>query len=86
MEIVMGKRPSRPSKEMGAHGLDGSIWDLVEDCWRQDPAERLSAGQIVDKFRLERDDVFTLAPEWDNTFVQEIRCNLEDHMFHPPTL
>jgi hypothetical protein len=84
IEIMKGKRPPRP--DVAIEGLTDRTWDLVEECWRRNPTERPSAGEIVQALRSEMDGQFTTGPDWDNSFIQEIRCNLEDHIFRPPLL
>ena len=49
-KIVEGKRPSRPPAGNLAWvqwGLTDVIWELMEDCWRQDPTSRPTAEDIV---------------------------------------
>jgi|ERR1700685_4216683 hypothetical protein len=47
--LQRGRRPSRPQHDLcRIRGLNNTIWDLIEDCWRTEPLERPSAGQIVD--------------------------------------
>lgn len=40
-------RPSRPTSSSSARGLTDDIWALIEDCWKQDPAARPKAEEIV---------------------------------------
>ncbi|KAJ7572902.1 kinase-like domain-containing protein [Mycena floridula] len=41
-EVSEGRRPSRPPNV-----FSNKLWDLVEKCWRQDPAQRPPAREVV---------------------------------------
>ena len=41
-----GKRPERPQGEAGKLFTDG-IWNMVEDCWKAEPSERITAKDIL---------------------------------------
>jgi hypothetical protein len=36
-----GYRPSKPNK------MAEELWQLVDDCWKQDPLERPDMGEVV---------------------------------------
>lgn len=81
----MGNRPSRPPAERDlSWGLDDALWALVEACWHQRPSERPAARAIVEFIRSHsnQDSSERPEPDWDKTFMREIRSNLEGHPFH----
>ncbi|KAJ7113410.1 kinase-like domain-containing protein, partial [Mycena epipterygia] len=43
--VLDGKRPSQPSSCSGTPALN-SLWDLLQDCWREKPDTRPTAVQI----------------------------------------
>nr|KAJ3417961.1 hypothetical protein HK105_000548 [Polyrhizophydium stewartii] len=43
VKIKSGERPFRP------HGLPEALWQIIEDCWQQDPAARPSFSQVVER-------------------------------------
>nr|KAJ3421023.1 hypothetical protein HK105_004702 [Polyrhizophydium stewartii] len=43
VKIKSGERPFRP------HGLPEALWQIIEDCWQQDPAARPSFAQVVER-------------------------------------
>ncbi|KAJ7572893.1 kinase-like domain-containing protein [Mycena floridula] len=45
-EVSESRRPSRPPDV-----FSDELWDLVEKCWRQDPAHRPSATDVVNSLR-----------------------------------
>jgi len=40
-----GKRPDRPT---GKGNMLDELWDLIEQCWVQQPAERLTMKEVLD--------------------------------------
>ncbi|KIM76252.1 hypothetical protein PILCRDRAFT_654444 [Piloderma croceum F 1598] len=64
--VMEGKRPARPTEAL----LDDNIWRLVEACWTQQPNDRPSATQIVQRlvtFTRRRGYVDQRpVDEWDN--------------------
>ncbi|KAJ7839426.1 hypothetical protein B0H14DRAFT_2316590, partial [Mycena olivaceomarginata] len=42
--VGLGNRPLRPALE----NIDG-VWELLENCWKQQPEERLTAVKVVEK-------------------------------------
>jgi len=49
IRIVRGGRPSRP-EEARSLGLSDSVWDMVERCWKQDPAQRPLISEVLGFF------------------------------------
>ncbi|KAF7974052.1 hypothetical protein HWV62_13449 [Athelia sp. TMB] len=50
--ISAGKRPERPFSQLAqTRGLSDHVWDIVVACWRPQPAERLTAEQIIQRLR-----------------------------------
>jgi serine/threonine protein kinase len=46
--VVHGIRPSRPAPDICArHGLDSKTWDIMQECWKAQPAKRPSASNVV---------------------------------------
>ena len=45
MRVPEGLRPSRQEYELSR--LDAKIWDVLERCWVQIPAERLTMSIVV---------------------------------------
>ncbi|KIM82231.1 hypothetical protein PILCRDRAFT_71097, partial [Piloderma croceum F 1598] len=50
--VAKGARPPRPSHALSlVRGLNNAVWNIVESCWSQDPNDRWSAHQIVERLR-----------------------------------
>lgn len=47
LSVLQGKRPQRPSPDR--NGLDNDVWELIENCWDQNPALRPTAKQIIQR-------------------------------------
>ena len=45
-KVLDGERPERPQGEAGTLFTDG-IWNMVEDCWKTNPSERITAKDIL---------------------------------------
>lgn len=43
------QRPSRPPEPAAARGLDDHMWDLMQDCWRTQPADRPDMSVVLDR-------------------------------------
>lgn len=43
-----GRRPERPH-DAKQHGLTDDLWQLMENCWKTKPSERLSIREVVGK-------------------------------------
>lgn len=44
--VLQGERPERPRREEGKMFTD-EMWEIVEDCWRQGPNDRISARNVL---------------------------------------
>ncbi|KAJ7575892.1 kinase-like domain-containing protein, partial [Mycena floridula] len=47
-EVISGKRPDRPTQEE-APCLTDNVWQLIEQCWRQDASMRPQAREVVNE-------------------------------------
>ncbi|KAF6757190.1 kinase-like domain-containing protein [Ephemerocybe angulata] len=50
IKVMGGARPSKPLPDEPAfqqYGLSGSLWDLMGECWQQDPEDRPTAAEIL---------------------------------------
>ena len=45
-QVVNGARPVKPDNAVEI-GLGGKMWELVEECWSQEPTKRPTIGQIL---------------------------------------
>ncbi|KAG6907327.1 hypothetical protein DXG01_009409 [Tephrocybe rancida] len=70
LKVTKGQVPSRPSDGDPAyliHGLNESIWKLMERCWAFDPLARPAMAAIVSSLELERSTTFKdprPPPQW----------------------
>ena len=39
-------RPSRPDVVGDLHGIDDYLWDIIQECWAQEPSHRPSASDV----------------------------------------
>ena len=46
LKVMTGERPERPQGEAGKRFTD-DIWNMVEDCWKAKPSERITAKDIL---------------------------------------
>lgn len=49
--ILHGVRPNRPISPGTNRPMDSKLWDLIQQCWHQDPSRRPSAKRIVEKLQ-----------------------------------
>jgi len=64
-----GERPTRP-QEAQELGMTDSMWDMTVRCWHQDPAQRPTMTEVIE--RLRELLVSSLSIEADlNDFLQE---------------
>ncbi|KAJ7583144.1 kinase-like domain-containing protein, partial [Mycena floridula] len=45
LKVIRGNRPARPETPE----LENDVWDLIQDCWKEDPDKRPTATQIVQR-------------------------------------
>jgi len=48
LKVMIAERPTRPTADMGRMMSD-ELWNLVEVCWKQDPAERPEMVDVVER-------------------------------------
>ena len=46
LNILHGERPTRPEEPEGGRFTDG-IWEILELCWKHQPADRISAKSVL---------------------------------------
>lgn len=47
---MKGKRPAQPSHSLSrGRGMNDIVWLLVDACWAQDPTQRPSANDIIER-------------------------------------
>jgi hypothetical protein len=86
--VLDQKRPCRPPDEICTMtGLDCEMWHLIEDCWRQLPADHPTTTEIVERLcsRVGRIDEQSLS-DWDNSFTSRLRSALIQHSNEPETV
>ncbi|TDL22521.1 kinase-like protein [Rickenella mellea] len=44
---VNDQRPPRPSEPATSLGLDDHMWELIEDCWKTQPGDRMPMDEVV---------------------------------------
>jgi hypothetical protein len=72
--VLGGRRPSRLPSCSGKPSLDG-LWDLLQNCWKEMPASRPTASQIVESL-MGPDIKATTAQsikDWDASFTSRFR-------------
>ncbi|KAG6917277.1 hypothetical protein DXG01_003225 [Tephrocybe rancida] len=62
IRIVQGSVPSKP--KVLQHGLNESIWELMEQCWKYEPRARPDISAIVKRLRREVNQDPRPAPQW----------------------
>ena len=51
--VMRGRRPTRPMLELcETRGISDELWDLIQTCWAQNPMERPTAEQIMERLRV----------------------------------
>jgi hypothetical protein len=51
MDVVKNaKRPPKPQADID-HGLDNTLWSVIEDCWSQKPSNRPTAETVSSRLR-----------------------------------
>ena len=50
---TQGERPKKPegadALEMAKRGLDDNLWQLLEECWDQNPKKRPNIHQVLER-------------------------------------
>ncbi|KAG6807547.1 hypothetical protein H0H92_007132 [Tricholoma furcatifolium] len=55
IQVLRGRRPSRPSKagrSWSVWGLTADIWSSMEECWHAEPAKRPTIGMIIQQLEM----------------------------------
>ena len=79
--MIAGKtesnRPRPPPEECNQVGLDNAIWDMMEECWRTDAADRPTACDLVRTLTLQLRARGSEVPDvrWNDSVV-ELRSTL----------
>ena len=47
-KVVRGQRPERPQGKAGVL-FTGDVWEMLELCWKQQPGERISAKNVLQR-------------------------------------
>ncbi|KAJ7719093.1 kinase-like domain-containing protein [Mycena maculata] len=72
-KVLGGSRPARPD------GCFDGLWDLLQDCWKENQAERPTSGQIVQ--RLVGPSILATTTQsttdWDEEFSSKFRRSLQ---------
>ncbi|KZV79741.1 kinase-like protein [Exidia glandulosa HHB12029] len=74
--IVNGRRPTRD--QVTRDDFSDEMWNLVQDCWNQDPARRPSMGQVVGRMI----SMLTLLPSEETKFLMRAK-RVELTLFQP---
>lgn len=75
-EVSKGKRP-----ELNNPNIPKAFQDLIKSCWNQNPDERPSFMQIVQKFLKERDEFFDMSEINEDEFDEYIDEVIKDLSF-----
>ena len=84
MVAYEGRRPVRPADDRcRIRGLDDKIWSIIENCWAQEPDDRLSARQIVAHLQLllAGTNDLRLHDEFDSSLPSRTLYSQADHPF-----
>ncbi|KAJ7587898.1 kinase-like domain-containing protein [Mycena floridula] len=78
LKIIRGSRPARPETPL----MEDDVWNLIRDCWKQDPDDRPTAEQIVQRLSNEG-SVRETVNEWDESFARGLRRSLRRKQLIP---
>ncbi|KAJ7586517.1 kinase-like protein [Mycena floridula] len=83
LKVLRGERPIRPASSK----LNDTVWNCMTDCWKQNPDERPTAEEIVQRLSgmpelsgLDRPNSDT---EWDESFARRLRSSLRENPLLP---
>ncbi|KAF9510414.1 hypothetical protein BS47DRAFT_65908 [Hydnum rufescens UP504] len=51
---VQGQRPGRPGGDGISHCIGDGLWDIIRDCWVEEPTQRLSARDAKQRLEVYR--------------------------------
>jgi len=81
LSILQGMRPTRPSDELSKRrGLGDEIWTIIVTCWVQDPTQRPTAEQVVERLQASPNRRVDQRP-LDNFSTNQSLLNHTDHPF-----
>ncbi|KAH7922704.1 kinase-like protein [Leucogyrophana mollusca] len=87
LQIILGRRPTRPDGEIRRELDEGITWDMLTDCWHQEPKRRPTATQIVNylerrhpTLRGARTVQEAQESEWSTSFLADLAQTV-DHPF-----
>ncbi|KAJ7088668.1 kinase-like domain-containing protein [Mycena epipterygia] len=77
-KVLGGARPSCPTSCSGTKSLD-SLWELLQDCWKEEPETRPTAVQIVERLKgpLIQATTTQSTTDWDEKFTCKFRRSLQ---------
>ncbi|KAJ7983214.1 kinase-like domain-containing protein [Mycena polygramma] len=76
-KILEGSRPAKPTSHLKTTQLH-RLWDLIQDCWKEQPEMRPTADQIVQQLMgpaIQAQTTLSSA-DWDETFTSKFRRSL----------
>ncbi|KAJ7588095.1 kinase-like domain-containing protein [Mycena floridula] len=80
LNIVRGVRPTRPELPE----LNDDIWSLIQDCWKMDPNDRPTAGQMVKRLSAAGIQWTSgIDSEWNESFARDLRRSLRPQQLVP---
>jgi len=76
IEVMKGLRPSWPE----TIPLDDNLWSLLQDCWKENPADRPDITQIIQRLISPPIGAKTTqsTADWDETFSSKFRRSLQE--------
>ncbi|KAF8184521.1 kinase-like domain-containing protein [Mycena galopus ATCC 62051] len=84
--VAGGRRPSRTQSCTGTVALD-NLWNLIQDCWKHNPDERPTAGQIVERLVAPPIQATTQSTmDWDEKSTARFRRSLQAQTLQPPAI
>ncbi|KAF7346673.1 Protein kinase domain-containing protein [Mycena sanguinolenta] len=84
--VLAGSRPS-PTAPFANNTASQAVWDLIQDCWQENPQMRPTAAQIVERLLiLPMQATATLCEsttDWDDTLTSKFRRSLYPQPLFP---
>ncbi|KAJ7325743.1 kinase-like domain-containing protein [Mycena albidolilacea] len=81
--VLVGSRPS-PTASCASHP---ALWDLIQDCWQEQPEMRPTAAQIVERLRIPALQASAAlsgsTTDWDDTLTSRFRRSLHAERSFP---
>ncbi|KAJ7113534.1 hypothetical protein C8R44DRAFT_984739 [Mycena epipterygia] len=80
LHVLKGKRLSQPSSSWGiSESTLDSLWELLEDCWKEMPDKRPTAAQIVERLKSPLIQATTTqsTTDWNEQFSSKFRRSLQ---------